>query len=872
MASRAKIGKQAAEEKTFIKGLSFIGAQAMDGNPINIDVKNGKIVRLRPLHYDWKYKPEEFNPWKIEARGSSFEPKMKAIIGPLTLGYKKRIYSPNRILYPLKRVDFDPKGERNVQNRGKSGYVRISWDEALDIIVGELKRIKKTHGPSAILCQADGHGETKTVHAAHGCARKLLRLLGGYTEQTRNPDSWEGWYWGAKHVWGEEPVGQGRQCNLIPDIAEFCELLLYWGCDAETTSWGWAGQIASRLMYWFTELGIKSIFVCPDLNYSAAIHADKWIPILPNTDAALQFAIAYVWITGGTYDKEYVATHTIGFDKVRDYVLGKEDGIPKTPKWAARITGVPSRIIKALAREWASKATSIAHGNGGGMIRGPYSTEPARMEVVLLGMQGLGKPGVAQLKLIEWCLFGDFNQQALPRALVIPDLLLVGKPEQPQSAYHGFTFWDLPKQIIPKSLISQALLEPPLTWYGTTLLAEPRENQFKKYKYPEDGCSEIHMIWTDSPCWITCWNGGNRLIDAVRGPKIEFMLAQHPWLENDCLFADIVLPVNTKFEEDDIAADGISGQFNTLIHEKRCIEPLGESKSDYEIVCMIAEKLGLLKEYTDGNSIEDWIELGFKNSGVAKFISFEEWKEKGYIVIPTDPDWKKYKPGYSEFYEDPERHPLKTPTGKLEFYSETLARFFPDDQERPPYPKWIPYGESHQESLLCERAQKYPLLVVSNHPRWGVHANHQDVTWFREIKTCKIKGPDGYQYHTVWINPADAAKRGIKDGDVVNIFNESGKVLAGAYVTERIMPGVISTDHGSKYDPIVPGELDRGGAINTIVPYRVTSKNSAGMATCSFLAEIERVDLDELRRKYPEAMTRPFHKDAGPSTESFCCK
>ncbi|MEE8619374.1 MAG: molybdopterin-dependent oxidoreductase [Dehalococcoidales bacterium] len=242
MASRAKIGKQAAEEKTFIKGLSFIGAQAMDGNPINVDVKNGKIVRLRPLHYDWKYNPEEFNPWKIEARGSSFEPKMKALIGPITLGYKKRIYSPNRILYPLKRVDFDPKGERNVQNRGKSGYVRISWDEALDIIVGELKRIKKTHGPSAILCQADGHGETKTVHAAHGCARKLLRLLGGYTEQTRNPDSWEGWYWGAKHVWGEEPVGQGRQCNLIPDIAEFCELLLYWDATPRPPAGGGRGR------------------------------------------------------------------------------------------------------------------------------------------------------------------------------------------------------------------------------------------------------------------------------------------------------------------------------------------------------------------------------------------------------------------------------------------------------------------------------------------------------------------------------------------------------------------------------------------------------------------------------------------------------
>ena len=353
---------------------------------------------------------------------------------------------------------------------------------------------------------------------------------------------------------------------------------------------------------------------------------------------------------------------------------------------------------------------------------------------------------------------------------------------------------------------------------------------------------------------------------------MEFMLAQHPWMENDCLFADIVLPVNTKFEEKDIAADGVGGQFNTLIYEEKCIEPLGESKSDWEIVCMIAERLGLLKEYTGGKSVDDCIKFGFDHSNIPQFISFEEWKEKGYVVVPTDPDWAKEKPGYREFYEDPEKHPLKTPTGKLEFYSETLARLFPDDQERPPYPKWIPYGESHQESLLCEQAKKYPLLVVSNHPRWGIHANHQDVTWFREIKTCKIRGADGYQYHPVWINPADAAKRGIMDGDVVKIFNERGGVLCGAYVTERIMPGVISTDHGSKYDPIVPGELDRGGAINTIVTHKVTSKNAAGMATCGFLAEIERVDLDELRRKYPEAFNRPFHQCAGTSVESFLYK
>ena len=127
------------------------------------------------------------------------------------------------------------------------------------------------------------------------------------------------------------------------------------GCDPETTPWGWGGQTVSQLCYWFTELGIKQIYICPDLNYGAAVHADKWIPILPNTDAAMYLAIAYTWITEGTYDKEYVKTHVVGFDKFKDYVLGKEDGVPKTPKWASEKCGIPSRIIKALARAWAAK-------------------------------------------------------------------------------------------------------------------------------------------------------------------------------------------------------------------------------------------------------------------------------------------------------------------------------------------------------------------------------------------------------------------------------------------------------------------------------------------------------------------------------------
>jgi len=475
------------------------------------DVKNGRIVRVRPLHFDWKYDKKSFNPWKMEAHGKPFEPGMKAMPPPYSLAYKKRVYSPNRILYPLKRVDWNPDGERNPQNRGKSKFVRISWEEALELIAKEIKRVTKEYGPYSILAQMDGHGEMKTVHCAHACGTRLLELLGGYTLQTRNPDSWEGWYWGAKHVWGMEPVGQMvPDTNVMPDIAENTKLLLFWGCDPETTPWGFDGQMASRLCYWWGEIGIKQVYICPDLNYGAAVHADKWIPILPGTDAALRLAIAYLWITEGTYDKEYVATHTYGFDKFEEYVLGKEDGIPKTPAWASEKTGIPKRTIKALARYWASVPTTLPHGNGGPGIRVPYSTENGRLEPMLLGMQGLGKPGSHQIKMIEWNMH---QQQPMPLSTISP---------YPSKASRGYMVplvwkWDsiftgryghdltpeniFPKQFIPKDLIHDAILNPPISWYGTTLCLAETEDQFTKYTYPAEGCPEVHMIWTDTPCW-----------------------------------------------------------------------------------------------------------------------------------------------------------------------------------------------------------------------------------------------------------------------------------------------------------------------------------------------------------------------------------
>lgn len=847
--------------KTLIRDISFCGVPENGSNASMVDVKDGKIIRIRPMHYDWKYDPKDMNPWKMESRGKIFEPSMKTLLPPYSIAYKNRVYSPARILHPMMRVDFDPNGNRNPQNRGISKYKRISWDKALDIIASEMNRIKEKYGPTALLYESDQHGENKVVQACHGAGRRLLRLWGGFTQQNRQPDSWEGWWWGSKHFWGCEPVGQGKQSNLLYDISKNAELLLFWGCDQETTPWGWQGQLPSRLSYWWTELGIKQIYVCPDLNYAAAVHANRWVPILPNTDAAMYLAITYHWFKNGTYDKEYLKTHAVGVEKYEAYVMGEEDGVPKTPEWAAPITGVPSRVIKALAEEWASKRTTVVIGNGGPGIRGPYATEAARLQNICLAMQGLGKPGVNQAKMIEWGLFDKPDQYAQPKSLRVPNLRKAYRGGHPDETNHP--------SFIPKTYIPKAILEGQCDWYGCESETAPRENQFVHYKYPADGCAKIHMVWTDSPSWITSWNCGNDYIRAMRHPDIEFMFAQHIWLENECLLADIILPVNTKLEEDDIAVDIFSGQYNLLFPEHKCIEPLGESYSDYEIVCKLAERLGLLEEYTEGKSIPDWIKYGWEISRCADLISWEKLNEKGYYVVPTADNWEDVPAGFYEFYKDPEKHPLSTPTGKLEFEATGLVKHFPDDLERPPVPKWVAKGISHEETIGTERSKKYPLLVCSNHPRWGVHSEHKDMIWLREIKTCRVKGPDGYQYQPGWLHPSEAEKRGIKNGDIISIYNDRGTVLAGAYITERIMPGVVYMDHGAKWDPIALGEIDRGGAINTIVPRNTTSKNAVGHAVSGFLVQVEKTDMEALRRKYPEAFERPFHPHAGPGLEAW---
>jgi trimethylamine-N-oxide reductase (cytochrome c) len=856
-------------DKSVIKTIGFCGF-GMTANASRVDVKDGKVVRIRPLHFDENYTKEDLNSWRLEKDGHVFEPGFKTLLPPFTLSYKMRTYSPNRVPYPLIRVDWDPNGERNPQTRGISKYRRISWDEATSIVASEIKRIQDTYGPYSIYCQGEGHGETKNVNGSHGCQIMMFNLIGGCTIQARQPDSWEGWYWGAKHVWGMDPVGQNiHQNGVFRDITHNGDAILYWGADPETTPWGWGGQQASRMCYWFNEIGKKSIFICPDLNYANAIHAGKWIPILPNTDAAMQLAIAYTWITEDLYDKDYIATHAVGFDWFEQYVTGVLDGVAKTPKWAEEKCGVKSYLIKALARYWAKHAVSIAHCNGGGYIRSAFSHEPGRLEIALLGMQGLGKPGANQFKYIEWTLFGMDSFSPLPRSRYWPTL---------ETAYHGWNM-DPGESFIAKTRLHDAILDPPVEWYGHVICSYPRTDQFNKFQFPLPGNEGIRMIWTDAPCWSGCWNGGNKFEDALRHEKIDFVVAQHPWMENDTLFADIILPAATMLECEDIGTDNMNGQFALMYLEEQAVDLVGEAVSDYQVVCEVAKKLeefggryeNLYARYNGNKTTKEWIREGFENCGVPTGMSFEEFEEKQFWASPILEGWEDEPAGLIGFFEDPEANPLDTPSGKLEYYSTSLADMFPDDDIRGPYPKWIEESEEHKERISSQRAQEYPYLLVTNHPRWRVHANHDDIPWLREIGTCKVDGPDGYKYEPVWINPKDAEKHGIQTGDVVKLFNERGTVLGGALVNERIMPGALYQDHGARIDSIVGGTggLDRGGSNNLICPSATSSKNAAGEVTNGYLVGLGKVDVEELATRYPQQFNRDYDPAFGLIAQAY---
>ena len=837
-----------------------IFTQCTVGGPVKVHVENGVITKMRPIIFDDKV---DAPSWTVKARGKEFAPPRKTTLNAYVVPERTRVYSENRIKYPMKRKTFDPNGERNTQNRGKDEYVRISWDEAIDIVYGEMKRIRDKYGKAAITGMTSSHHNFGYVHYKMGPFGRFFNLI-GYSAMQDNPDSWEGWQWGSIHSWGFHwRLGHNEPFGQLEDALKNTEQIVYWAVDPNSTSYMYGGMDVAIWKYWFKELGIQSVFIDPYCNAGAAIWADKWIAPRPGTDAALAEAIAYVWLQEGTYDKWFVENRTEGFEAFKAQLLGQTDGVARTPEWAAKECDIPVHTIVALARQWAKKRTMLSVGTihgATGAARAAYGTEWARLCVLLMSMQGMGKPGIN-------CWGGASSGPPFDFSFNFPGYSANGWDALGLVAKKSYFPHGNPvTQRTYRILLPEIVLNGKAAWTGEGFCGENIQQQFNKFTCPEEGPNgaPIKMVYRHGGSFISSMCDTNKWVRMYQSPNLEFVVMQDCHWQSETKFGDILLPANTNFERNDICEWNSAGGYGhyemshnhrIVIYQHKCIDSLWDSKSDLEIYTMLADKFGVKEEYTEGNTEEDWIRKIFDYSDLPKYVSYEEFKKKGYYVVPSRPDGTDSPVAMRWFYEGrpcdtpdrlnprlgtPEAHLLGTPSGKVEFVSRSLTAFDANDQERPPLPRYIPSWEGHTVAL----AKTFPLQLLTPHPKFSYHTHNDNKTrWIDRITQHRII-KDDYAWWPVRISPQDAAARGIKHLDIVKVHNDRAAVLCVAWVTERIRPGTVhSYESGAKYDPLEPGKagsIDRGGCMNMLTSGRLLSKNVPGMASNSCLVEISK--------------------------------
>jgi anaerobic dimethyl sulfoxide reductase subunit A len=685
--------------------------------------------------------------------------------------YRQRVYSPERLKFPMKRT-----GER-----GQGKFLRISWDEALDTIAKRIKQVKETYGPSAILYLASV-GDVTWLHNP-GLMERVLAKSGGYSS-TWGAASGEGGVFAAMTSYGMPSTGHGREDFLNS------KLIILWGWNPiVANSFGRTPHFLMRAH----ENGTRMIIVDPRYTDSAAIIGDQWIPVRPGTDAAILIAMAYVIISEGLVDRPYIDKNTYGFELFRDYVTGKEDGIPKTPAWAEPITGVPAAVIANLARDFATmKPAALVDSFAPG--RTAYGEQFHRAAIALaamtgnIGVSGGNAPGTSGLGDLfppmhlgpqPWTLMYTGSNPVDDAAPIRPDCLFYR--QMPVNYYQGG-----PSQSrVNRFYIADAILKG------------------RKGGYPAD----YRMAYIVNFNYVNQYANSNKIARALK--SLDFVAVQDQFLTATARLADVLLPVNSILERNDLTTGGVGPFYGYM---NRAIAPLDESKSQFEIASELAKRLGV---DIGAKSEEEWLNTvvsqckditdcdAFKKTGIQKGRF-----AKPYICFERQ-------------ITAPEASKFATPSGKIEIYSQQIASL--NNPRIPPVPKYLETWESRDDPLV----KKYPLQVITTHTRRRAHTQFDNLPWLRELYPQAIT-----------INTVDAAARGIRNGDTVRVFNDRGTIALSAKVSERIMPGVIDIPQGAWYAPDEKG-VDRGGCANTLTN-DVTSPVGA-FASNTILAEVEKI-------------------------------
>jgi anaerobic dimethyl sulfoxide reductase subunit A len=679
--------------------------------------------------------------------------------------YRQRVYHPDRLLHPLVRT-----GER-----GSGQFREASWGEALDTAAAGIRRVWEAHGNEALF-PLFGTGFQGLLRG-DACARRLLGLLGGYLGTYGSYSN------GAASAASLATYGVRETGNSFDDFVN-SRLIVLWGHNLADT---FTGTGAPRFLAQAKERGARVVYIDP-IYTDTAILADEWIPIYPGTDAALAAALAYVMIEENLLDREFLDSYCVGFDDARlptgspagssyeSYVLGRSDGEPKSPAWASAITGVPVESIVRLAREYATtKPAALLQGWGG--QRAAYGEQFSRAGMVLAAMTGN---------------VGISGGSASGGGSAARSMRLVGLPTN-----------NAVRAQIPVYRWTDAIER------GTELT-------------PADGlrgadrlASNVKLILALQGNVLVNQHGDiNRtkrlLADTSR---VEFILVADQFLTPSARFADVVLPAVTWFERDDVMGGANGSEYAVFLN--KAIEPLGDARGDYAMVAGIADRLGLGAEFSEGRDEEGWLRHLVGLSGIPDFDEFRRTGIQRRV-------WPEPHVAFADFRRDPAANPLATPSGKIEVYS-TDAAAQGDDRGVPAVPRYQPPWEGRDDPLR----ERFPLQLLTPHPKHRTHSIFGNLPWIREIS---VEG--------VHLNPVDAAPRGIASGDLVRVFNDRGTALVTAHLTERIMPGVAVVYQGMYYRPRADG-VDEGGNANVLTSQR-PSAWIKGSTTHTSLVEIER--------------------------------
>ncbi len=729
-----------------------------------VEVADGRVVSVSPFEHD---------------------PDPSPLIG----AYPEMIYSPLRVAEPSVRRGW-LAGDGGA-GRGDDAFVTVSWDEALGRAAGAIERVRAAHGNRAIFGGSYGWASAGRVHHARTLLHRFLNCAGGFVGQVTN------YSFGAAMAFIPRIVGEpeAMRAPVVPlaQVAENAEILVAFG-GLPAKNWavqsGGSGEHAySTHMRLLRDKGVRVVTVSPYRGDAPAGVASDWLPIRPNSDAALILALIRLLVRWDVHDRAFLDRCTTGFDRFVAYLDGETDGTPKTPAWASALTGIPEADIEALGRSLVGRKVMLTA--TWSLQRARHGEQPYWALIALAAALGkIGLPGLGY-----GFGHGSMNGQGNRG---------YGTPLRGLPAGRNAVGLD-----IPVARVADLLLQPGETirFNGDTIT------------YPD-----IRLVY---------WAGGNpfhhhqdlnRLREAFRRPDCVIVNEQY-WTAT-ARHADIVLPATTTLERDDI---GGSSRDPYLLAMHKAIEPVGEARDDYAIFAGLAARLGLEEAFTEGRSAGDWLRWAYAQSAgqlAARGIEapeFDTFFTEGFLRMPepeTDPV------PFAAFRGDPEACPLATPSGRIEIFSAAVAAM--DDPEQPGHPVWNDPGEW----LGGAAAKRYPLHLLTPQPATRLHGQMEQSAWSRAGKR------DGYEI--LRVNPLDARARGIASGDVVRVFNARGSCMASAEPDADILPGVVSLPTGAAFEPDGKGG-DGNSNPNVLTRDIGTSILGQGCSAQSCLVEIERI-------------------------------